>query len=64
MVSSIRRYAQIFDVLGQYGLGIGLERLFPGRARFRLPTPGMPGKTPDTSTREYGSPLRISAPRL
>ena len=50
MVSSIRRYAQIFDVLGQYGLGIGLERLFPGRARFRLPTPGMPGKTPDTST--------------
>ena len=50
MVSSIRRYAQIFDVLGQYGFGIGLERLFPGRARFRLPTPGMPGKAPDTST--------------
>jgi len=40
MVSSIRRYAQIIDVLGQYGFGIGLERLFPGRARFRLPSSG------------------------
>jgi ubiquinone biosynthesis protein len=50
MVSSIRRYAQIFDVLGQYGLGIGLERLFPGRARFRLPTAQKPGKAPETST--------------
>jgi len=50
MVSSIRRYAQIFDVLGQYGFGIGLERLFPGRARFRLPTPGKSGKASDTST--------------
>ena len=54
MVSSIRRYAQIFDVLGQYGFGIGLERLFPGRARFRLPT-ALPtgqkkGKAPETST--------------
>src|SRR5512135_608519 len=43
MVSSIRRYAQIIDVLGQYGFGIGLERLFPGRARFRLPTSPKPG---------------------
>ncbi len=50
MVSSIRRYAQIFDVLGQYGFGIGLERLFPGRARFRLPTPQKAGKAPETST--------------
>jgi ubiquinone biosynthesis protein len=50
MVSSIRRYAQIFDVLGQYGFGIGLERLFPGRARFRLPTPGQAGKASDAST--------------
>lgn len=50
MVSSIRRYAQIIDVLGQYGFGIGLERLFPGRARFRLPTPGKSGKASDTST--------------
>jgi ubiquinone biosynthesis protein len=50
MVSSIRRYAQIIDVLSQYGFGIGLERLFPGRARFRLPTPGKPGKASDTST--------------
>jgi ubiquinone biosynthesis protein len=50
MVSSIRRYAQIIDVLGQYGFGIGLERLFPGRARFRLPTAGKSGKATDTST--------------
>ena len=50
MVSSIRRYAQIIDVLGQYGFGIGLERLFPGRARFRLPTAQKPGKAPETST--------------
>jgi ubiquinone biosynthesis protein len=50
MVSSIRRYAQILDVLSQYGFGIGLERLFPGKARFRLPVPGMPGKASDTST--------------
>jgi ubiquinone biosynthesis protein len=50
MVSSIRRYAQILDVLGQYGLGIGLERLFPGRARFRLPTPKKPGKAQEAST--------------
>jgi ubiquinone biosynthesis protein len=47
MVTRIRRYAQIVDVLGKYGFGIGLEKLFPGRARFRLPTPG---KAPDTST--------------
>jgi len=50
MVSSIRRYAQIFDVLGQYGFGIGLERLFPGRARFRLPTTPKSGKASETST--------------
>jgi ubiquinone biosynthesis protein len=50
MVSSIRRYAQIIDVLGQYGFGIGLERLFPGRARFRLPTPGKSGKVSDAET--------------
>jgi len=47
MVTRIRRYAQIVDVLGKYGFGIGLERLFPGRARFRLPTAG---KAPETST--------------
>jgi ubiquinone biosynthesis protein len=50
MVSSIRRYAQIIDVLGQYGFGIGLERLFPGRARFRLPTAQTSGKASETST--------------
>jgi ubiquinone biosynthesis protein len=47
MASGIMRYAQIVDVLGKYGFGIGLEKIFPGRARFRLPTPG---KTPDAST--------------
>ncbi len=47
MVSRIRRYAQIVDILGKYGFGIGLEKVFPGRARFRLPTPGGP---PETST--------------
>lgn len=50
MVSSIRRYAQIIDVLGQYGFSIGLERLFPGRARFRLPTRKRAGTESDTST--------------
>jgi ubiquinone biosynthesis protein len=50
MVSSIRRYAQIIDVLGQYGFSIGLERLFPGRARFRLPTSPRSGKASETST--------------
>ena len=40
MVTRIVRYAQIVDVLSKYGLGIGLEKLFPGRARFRLPTSG------------------------
>ena len=47
MVTRIMRYAQIVDVLSKYGFGIGLEKLFPGRARFRLPTGG---KTPETST--------------
>ena len=47
MVTRIRRYAQIADVLGQYGFSIGLEKLFPGRARFRLPASG---KAPETST--------------
>ncbi len=47
MINRIRRYAQIADVLGQYGFSIGLEKLFPGRARFRLPTAG---KAPESST--------------
>ena len=47
MVTRIMRYAQIVDVLGKYGFSIGLEKIFPGRARFRLPKPG---KTPDGST--------------
>jgi ubiquinone biosynthesis protein len=47
MVTRIMRYAQIADVLGKYGFSIGLEKLFPGRARFRLPASG---KVPETST--------------
>ena len=47
MVTRIMRYAQIADVLGKYGLGIGLERIFPTRARFRLPRRG---KTPEVTT--------------
>lgn len=47
MVTRIRRYAQIMDVLGQYGFSIGLEKLFPGRAGFRLPSSG---KAPESST--------------
>jgi ubiquinone biosynthesis protein len=47
MVTSIRRYAQILDILSKYGFGLGLERIFPGRASFRL---GGPGKSPETST--------------
>ena len=47
MVNRITRYAQIVDVLGKYGFGIGLEKIFPGKARFRLP---IPGKDSDAST--------------
>jgi len=47
MVTRIRRYAQIVDVLGKYGFSIGLEKLFPGRAGFRVLAGG---KAPDSST--------------
>ena len=47
MVTRIRRYAQIVDVLSKYGFGLGLERIFPGKAWFRLHAPG---KSPDAST--------------
>lgn len=47
MVTRIGRYAQILDVLSKYGFGLGLERIFPGRAFFRLP---IKGKSPDAST--------------
>jgi ubiquinone biosynthesis protein len=45
MVTQIRRYAQIVDILGKYGFGIALEKLFPGKSRFRLPTAGVPSET-------------------
>ena len=45
MVTQIRRYAQIVDILGKYGFGIALEKLFPGKPRFRLPTAGGPSET-------------------
>ncbi len=47
MVNRIRRYAQIVDVLSKYGFGLGLERIFPGRALFRL---SIKGKSPEAST--------------
>jgi ubiquinone biosynthesis protein len=47
MVNRITRYAQIVDILGKHGFNIGLETMFPGRARFRLPGQG---KDPDAST--------------
>ena len=47
MVNRITRYAQIVDILGKHGFSIGLERMFPGKARFRL---AVPGKEPDAST--------------
>jgi ubiquinone biosynthesis protein len=37
MVTRIVRYAQIADILSKYGFSIGLEKLFPGRIKFRLP---------------------------
>ncbi|MDD5143390.1 AarF/ABC1/UbiB kinase family protein [Methanoregula sp.] len=37
MVTRIVRYAQIIDILSKYGFGIGLEKLFPGRVRLKLP---------------------------
>ena len=48
MVTRIRRYTQIVDILGKYGFGIALEKVFPGKPRFRLPTAS--GAAPDTST--------------
>ena len=45
MVTQIRRYAQIVDIMGKYGFGIALEKLFPGKSRFRLPTAGGPSET-------------------
>ncbi len=45
MVSSIRRTAQIVDILSKYGFGIAIERMFPGKPRFRLPTAGGPAET-------------------
>ncbi|WP_292370841.1 ABC1 kinase family protein [Methanoregula sp. UBA64] len=48
MVTRIRRYAQIIDVLTKYGFGIALEKAFPGRTRFRLP--GSESSQPDQST--------------
>jgi len=47
MVTRIRRYAQIVDILGKYGFGLGLERIFPGKTWFRRTGTG---KFPDTYT--------------
>jgi ubiquinone biosynthesis protein len=47
MVTRIRRYAQIIDILSKYGFGIALEKIFPDKTRFRLPGTE---KEPDSST--------------
>ncbi|HET6580653.1 MAG TPA: hypothetical protein VFG36_02120, partial [Methanoregula sp.] len=47
MVTRIRRYAQIVDILGKYGFGLGIERIFPGRTWLRRP---VTGKSPETYT--------------
>jgi ubiquinone biosynthesis protein len=48
MVTRIRRYAQIVDILWKHGFGIALEKAFPGKTRFRLP--GTDEQAPDQST--------------
>ncbi len=50
MVTRIVRYAQILDILSKYGLSIGLEKIFPGSARFKLPGTGTAAE--DASTYE------------
>jgi len=47
MVTRIRRYAQIVDILWKHGFGIALEKAFPGKTRFRLPGSE---QAPDQST--------------
>ena len=48
MVTRIRRYAQIIDILWKHGFGIALEKAFPGKTRFRLP--GTDEQVSDQST--------------
>ena len=47
MVTRLRRFSQIAEILGKYGFGIALEELFPGQFRLRMPIPRGP---PETST--------------
>ena len=63
MVTRIRRYAQIIDILWKYGFGIVLEKAFPGRMRFRLPGSEQRRISPPF-TSVYGSLSKNSGPRL
>jgi ubiquinone biosynthesis protein len=47
VVTQIQRFSQIVEILGKYGFGIALERLFPGQSRVRFP---FHGTSPETST--------------
>ncbi len=51
MVTRIVRYAQILDILSKYGLSIGLEKLFPGSVRFKLPGSGQAAEGASTYER-------------
>ncbi len=40
MVTQIQRFSQIVEILGKYGFGLVLEKLFPGQSRVRFPIHG------------------------
>jgi ubiquinone biosynthesis protein len=40
VVTQIQRFSQIVEILGKYGFGIALEKLFPEHSRVRFPVPG------------------------
>jgi ubiquinone biosynthesis protein len=40
VVTQIQRFSQIVEILGKYGFGIALEKLFPGQSRVRFPIRG------------------------
>jgi ubiquinone biosynthesis protein len=47
VVTQLQRSSQIVEIMGKYGFGIALEKLFPGHSRVRLP---VPGASPEPST--------------
>ncbi|MDD4136745.1 MAG: AarF/ABC1/UbiB kinase family protein [Methanoregula sp.] len=59
MVTRLVRYAQIADILSKYGLSIGLEKMFPGRMKLKIPGSGKPSE--DTTIYER---IRLSLEEL